>query len=68
MHTVKAIVYHPTSSDFAGLSILTIAMSIATILGTLVGNKIAKRIPEELFRHFVTAVVALVAIQMVFSA
>jgi uncharacterized membrane protein YfcA len=34
----------------------------------LVGNKIAKRIPEDLFRHVVTAVVVIAAIQMVFSA
>lgn len=68
MHTAKAIVYHPASADFASLSILTIVMSATTILGTLVGNKIAKRIPENLFRHAVTAVVVIAAIQMVFSA
>ena len=69
MHTAKAIVYHPTTtSDFAGLSLLTIVMSVTTILGTLVGNKIAKKIPQDLFRHAVTALIAIVAIQMVFSA
>lgn len=65
MHTAKAIVYRQGLSDFANLSTLTIAMSLTTILGTLAGNKIAQRIPQELFRRVVTALVVMAAIQMV---
>lgn len=68
MHTVKALVYHQSTPEVAALSSLTIAMSLMTILGTLVGNKIAKRIPQEIFKRAITALIVFAAIQMVFSA
>lgn len=68
MHTVKAMVYHSGNSDVAMLSLVTISMSVMTVLGTLAGNKIAKRIPEKVFRNAVTALIAIVAIQMVVTS
>ncbi len=68
MHAVKATVYNQSNAEPSTISLLTISMSLMTILGTLAGNKVAKRIPEQIFRRAVTALVAVAAVEMIFTA
>lgn len=68
MHSVKALVYSHNAPEVATLSFLTIAMSFMTILGTLAGNKIAKRIPQHIFKRAITVLIVFAAVQMLFSA
>ncbi len=68
MHMVKALVYHQNGGETAALSLLTIAMSLMTILGTLVGNKIAKRIPQQIFKRAVLSLVVFAAFEMILQA
>ncbi len=67
MHTAKAFVYGVNNAEFASISALTIAMSITTIIGTFVGNKIAKKLPQNVFRAAVTTLIVVAAVQMILA-
>ena len=65
-HTVKVILFALLGFSFASYWQLILGMSVAVIVGALLGTRLRYRIPEALFRRILKWALTLLAVRMIY--
>ncbi len=64
IHAVKTVMYHRHVGLPAHLWTLALILGLAMILGTWVSKRLVERLPPERFRHYVSVLLGIIALQM----
>ena len=65
-HAVKVILFALLGFSFASYWQLILGMSVAVIVGALLGTRLRYRIPEALFRRILKWALTLLALRMIY--
>ena len=65
IHTVKTVMYQHHVGLPANLWSLALLLGTAMVLGTWVSKRLVERLPPERFRHYVSVLLGVIALQMI---